>query len=105
MLLERIGPVLLRTSHRTKTGEYLLMSQGDPPCSSLLSHSLPVCLPSDQHQLNARWNKRSAWSEGVAKNAKRQGVEHLAHVHCPRAPAALGRPGNRGTAQETLEAG
>jgi hypothetical protein len=48
------------------------MSQGGPPCSSLLSHSLPVCLPSDQHPLNARWNKRSAWSEGVAKNAKRQ---------------------------------
>ena len=52
-----------------------------------------VCLPSGQHPLNARWNKRSAWSEGVAKNAKRQGVEYLAHVHCPQAPAALGRPG------------
>src|SRR4051812_4633500 len=75
-MLDRIGPVLLRTSRRTKIGKYLLMSQGDPPCSSLLSHSQQVwpsvCLHSDQHRLNARLNKRSTWSEGVAKNAKRQ---------------------------------
>jgi hypothetical protein len=62
-----------------RRGKYPLRSQGDPPCSSLFSNSLPsqqawpsICLYFGRHRSNASLNKRSAWYAAAASNAKRQ---------------------------------